>query len=246
MIYILVEKTPFAPHPQGGSSHYSFLNRFIQLRYTAISVVKSTDSIGVSDQPDYNRQDRWTPLPAIRETLPNALTHRDYDQSGSRTPTTIFTSMASIASPRGRTVSKLRDGGDESLSSSLLQKISIAYFRDIFILHFNRPSYSIRTNSGFSGRPLPIHSQRLMGEKCNGWKRRELEKLRGVRGTKRCAPAHSHTQPSLREEAIPEHRPDQGPVAVHDRKVVLEHPVDLIQVQPAVEVNQNIPKTREI
>ena len=100
MIYILVEKTPFAPHPQGGSSHHSFLNRFIQFRYTAISVVKSVDSIGVSDQPDYNQQDHWTPLPAIRETLLSALTHRDYDQSGSRTPTTIFTSMASIASPR--------------------------------------------------------------------------------------------------------------------------------------------------
>jgi len=73
----------------------------------------------------------------------------------------------------------------------------------------------------------------------------ELEKLEGFRG--RSGERGEEILPgSLREEAVPEHRPNQSPVPVHDRKVVLEHPVDLVQVQPAVEVDQNIPKAREV
>lgn len=59
-------------------------------------------------------------------------------------------------------------------------------------------------------------------------------------------PVHSSAQSSLREEAVPEYHPNQIPVPVYDRKVVLKHPVDFVQVQPAVEVDQNIPKAREV
>ena len=67
-----------------------------------------------------------------------------------------------------------------------------------------------------------------------------------VEGARRSSPVYSGVQPSLREEAVPEHRPDQITVPVHDRKVILEYPVDLVQVQPAVEVDQNIPKARKV
>ena len=33
---------------------------------------------------------------------------------------------------------------------------------------------------------------------------------------------------------------------VHNQKVVLQHPVDLVQVQPAVEVDQDIPESCEV
>ena len=67
-----------------------------------------------------------------------------------------------------------------------------------------------------------------------------------VKGVRRSSPVHSSAQPSLREEAIPEHCPDQIPVSIHHRKVVLEHSVDLVKIQPSVEVDQNIPKAREV
>ncbi|WP_179965902.1 hypothetical protein [Methanoculleus bourgensis] len=51
--------------------------------------------------------------------------------------------------------------------------------------------------------------------------RPELEKPGGFEGgavnsARSFSPVHSSTQPSLREEAIPEHRPNQIPVPVHD------------------------------
>ncbi len=46
------------------------------------------------------------------------------------------------------------------------------------------------------------------------------------------------------QDPVPEHLPDQIPVPVHDREIILEYRVGLIQVQPAVEVDQDVPKAR--
>ena len=48
------------------------------------------------------------------------------------------------------------------------------------------------------------------------------------------------------QDPVPEHLPDQIPVPVHDREIILEYHGDLVQIQPAVGVDQDIPKARKV